>query len=145
MAMKQNVHIWTLTLSLQQIYAVHVEVVRLSTLEMTLMILILAKEKNAPKPISVKKDFFAETKQIALLTQAGSLSVLYLKLQLTMMAVEWTNTEKLLATGTFPQVTQLRVLGLANTEERQDSGALIPTVIRLESGETLRDLKMELS
>ena len=62
-----------------------------------------------------------------------------------MMAVEWTKMEKLLATGTFPQVMQLRALGSENTEERQDSGALIPTVIRLESGETLRDLKKELS
>ena len=125
--------------------AVFAEVVRLSTLEMTLMILILAKEKSVPLLISVKKDFFAETKLIALLTQAGSLFVLYLKLQLTTMAVEWTKMEKLLATGTFPQVMQRRALGSANTEERQDSGALIPTVIRLESGETLRDLKKELS
>ena len=51
--------------------------------------------------------------------------------------------EKLLATGTFLQVTLLRALGLANTEERQDSGALIPTVTRLEHGEVLMILTQE--
>ena len=117
--------------------AVHAEVVRLFTPKMTLMIPILAKEKSALQLISVKKDSFAETKQIALLTQAGSLFALYLRLQLTMMAVEWTKMEKLLATGTFPQVTQLRALGLANTEEKQDSGATMMRAKRLEHGEVL--------
>ena len=123
--------------------AVLVEVERLFTLEMTLMILILAKEKSALQLISVKKDFFAETKQIALLTQAGSLFALYLRLQLTTMAVEWTKMERLPVTGTFPQVTQLRALGLVNMVGRQDSGALMQAVIRLESGETQRALKKE--
>ena len=117
--------------------AVLVEVERLFTLEMTLMILILAKEKSALQLISVKKDFFVETKQIALLTQAGSLFALHLKLQLTTMAAEWTKMEKLLVTGTFLQVTQLRALGLANTEEKQDSGATMMRAKRLEHGEVL--------
>jgi phenylacetate-coenzyme A ligase PaaK-like adenylate-forming protein len=75
MAMKQNAHIWTRTLSLQQIYAVHVEVVRLSTPEMTLMILILAKENNVLQLISVNLDLFAETKRMKVAIQSQSASL----------------------------------------------------------------------
>ena len=60
-----------------------------------------------------------------------------------MMAVEWTKTERLLATGTFPQVTQLRALGLENTEERQDSGVTMMIARRLEYGEVLKTPSQE--
>jgi hypothetical protein len=107
--------------------------------QMTLMITPL-KANHAAQMKTVRKDFFAETKKLLV---AGSLFVLCSKLQLTMMAVAWIKMEKLLATGTFPQVTQLRALTLVSTEETQDSGALIQTAIRLECGEMQKALKRE--
>jgi hypothetical protein len=107
--------------------------------QMTLMITPL-KDYHAAQMKTARKDFFAETKKLLV---AGCLFVLCSKPQLTMMAVAWTKMEKLLATGTFPRVMQLRALTLVNTEETQDSGALIQTAIRLESGETQKALKRE--
>ena len=135
-----SVSTWTQKPSLLLNYAVLVEVVQ-QLPQMTLMITPL-RENHAAQMKTVKKDSFAETKKSLV---AGSLSVLCSKLQLTMMAVVWTKMEKLLATGTSLQVMQLRALTLVSTEETQDSGALMQTVTRPESGEMQKAQKRELS
>ena len=129
---------WTQKPSLLLSYAVLVEVVQ-QLPQMTLMITPL-RENHAAQMKTVKKDSFAETKKSLV---AGWLYVLCSKPQLTMMAVVWTNTEKLPATGTSLQVIQLRALILVSTEEIQDSGALMQIVIRLEYGEMQKALKRE--
>ena len=133
-----SVNTWTQKPLLLLSYAVLVEEVQ-QLPQMTLMITPL-KEKNVTQMRTVKKDSCVETKKSLV---AGSLFVLCLRLQLIMMAVAWTNTERLLATGTFPQVMQPRALGLVSMEERQDSGALIQTVIKLVPGEILMALNKE--
>ena len=61
--LKQHVHTTTLTLSMLENYAVHAMVVLQPTLEMTLMIPILAKEKNVLRLKYVERDLFAQNRR----------------------------------------------------------------------------------